>query len=140
MLQCNLQEYPENDQLNSHKANQLLGASYSDRSLFALQWCGCCIQKFICSVCFRWLFITIISYILLLVLLIVSFGSFLIHGWTWVVSTEEKIQLLASPEYGREIQDVIGELRLSAERCILAIETVRSLNGLFGLQYYAIVV
>ena len=41
------------------------------------------------------------------------------------------------PDCEKEIQDIIRDIRWNAERNILAIQTVRSLNGLFGLQCYS---
>ena len=40
---------------------------------------------------------------------------------------------IAYQEYEKEIQDLMGDLRLQAMRNILAIKNVRSLNGLYGL-------
>ena len=42
---------------------------------------------------------------------------------------------IAFLEYGREIQDLMGDVRLKAMRNILTIKNVRSLNGLYGLQH-----
>ena len=40
------------------------------------------------------------------------------------------------PESEKDIQDIMKDLHWNAERNVLAIQKVRSLNGPFGLQHY----
>jgi len=41
------------------------------------------------------------------------------------------------PKHEKDFQEILRNLRWQAERNILAIQTVRSLNGLFGLRCFS---
>ena len=50
------------------------------------------------------------------------------------IDSFNSIMGIAYPEYGRKIPDCIGDLRLKANRNILATSNMSSLNGLFGIK------
>ena len=68
----------------------------------------------------------------------ISIGErMLIFGFKNNVNTVDSILEFGYPEWEKKIQDIMKDMHWNAERIILTIKNVRSLNGLFGLQYYS---
>ena len=61
----------------------------------------------------------------------------LIFGFKNMANTVDSILEFEYSKCKKECQDIMQDLCWNAERIILAIKNVRSLNGLFGLQCFS---